>query len=116
MNQRFETFAFLPPLSNAQIEAQAHTLLANGWLATIEFAEQPTHADFYWRQWPLALNQGATRFGADGPQHLSAGQVMAQIDACARRHPYAFVRLSGYNPASRMTEMQFIAKTPQEGQ
>jgi ribulose-bisphosphate carboxylase small chain len=113
MNQRFETFAFLPPLSNAQIEAQAHTLLANGWLATVEFSETPTHADFYWRQWPIM----ATRFSAEGQaQAMSAGQVMSQIDACARRHPYAFVRLSGYNPASRMTEMQFIAKTPQEGQ
>lgn len=113
MTQRFETFAFLPPLSNAQIEAQAHTLLANSWLPAVEFAEGPSHADFYWRQWPI---QG-TRFGPEGQaQPLSAGQLLAQIEACARRHPYAFVRLVGYSPAGRQTEMAFIAKTPQEGQ
>jgi ribulose-bisphosphate carboxylase small chain len=113
MTQRFETFAFLPPLSNTQIEAQAHTLLSNGWVASIEFAETPSHADFFWRQWPLTPN----RFGADGkPLALSAGQLMSQIESCARRHPYAYVRLNGYSPASRMTEMSFIAKTPQEGQ
>ncbi|HEX2858713.1 MAG TPA: ribulose bisphosphate carboxylase small subunit [Alphaproteobacteria bacterium] len=111
--QRFETFAFLPPLSNAQIEAQAHTLIANGWVASIEFSETPTHADFYWRQWPIL----PTRFGAEGqPQALTAGQLMAHVESCARRHPYAFVKLNGYNPVTRLTEMSFIAKTPQEGQ
>lgn len=111
--QRFETFAFLPPLSNAQIEAQLAHLLAQGWVPGLEFAENPNTADFFWRQWPL---QPARLDAAGRPQPLNASQILNQLETCARRHPYAVVRVTGYSPQSRQIEMSFIARTPAEGQ
>jgi ribulose-bisphosphate carboxylase small chain len=111
---RFETFAFLPPLSQTQIEAQAIHALKKGYIPAIEFAENPNSADFYWRAWPIQPAKINANTGR--PEPLSGGQVANQIESCARRHPFAFVRFSAYNPVTRQTEVSFIAKTPQEGQ
>lgn len=110
---RFETYAFLPPLANGQIEAQLNWLITSSWVAGIEFAEGPTSADFFWRQWPLQ----PARYDSYGkPQALTATNILTQLDACQRRHPYAHIRLTGYNPTTGMQEMAFICRTPQEGQ
>ena len=113
MSHRFETFAFLPPLSNAQIEAQLNHLLSQGWVPGLEFCEAPNSADFFWRQWPLQ----PVRIDAGGnAQPLNASQILNQLDTCTRRHPYAHIRLTGYNPQTRQIDMSFIVRTPQEGQ
>ena len=39
----FETFSFLPPLSDAEISKQVQYLLNNGWTPCIEF-EDSAHA------------------------------------------------------------------------
>jgi ribulose-bisphosphate carboxylase small chain len=111
---RFETFSFLPPLSPAQIEAQALFALKQHWKPSIEFAESPSSADFYWRQWPIPPQKINSSTGQ--PEPLTAGHLSQQIEACARRHPYAFVRFSAYSPQQRSVALSFIAKTPQEGQ
>lgn len=114
MTQRFETFATLPPLSNAQIMEQASYLLTEGMVVSIDYAESPSAADFYWQPWPL---DAVIKHDAAGhAKPLSAENITAQLDACANRHPYAFVRLSGYCPRTRNTALSFIAKTPVEGQ
>jgi ribulose-bisphosphate carboxylase small chain len=110
---RFETFTFLPPLSPQQIEAQVLHSLQRKWVPNIEFAENPGTADFYWRQWPIPtvkVNSSTNR--AETP---TAGHIAAQLEACARRHPFAYVRFTAYNPATRQTEASFITRTPQEG-
>lgn len=111
---RFETFAFLPPLSQTQAEAQIHHALKSGWAPFIEYAETPNSADFYWRQWPIAVTKVNATTGK--PEAPTANHLAAQIESCARRNPYAFIRFSAYNPATRQTALSFIAKTPQEGQ
>ena len=109
---RFETFAFLPPLSNQQIEAQITKALNSGWVPHVEYAEQPNSADFFWRIWPLK----PTRIEITGKGQLTSSQILNQIESCARRYPFNFVRFCAYSPQTRMTEMAFICKTPQEGQ
>lgn len=111
---RFETFAFLPPLSQTQVEAQITHALNSSWAPLIEFAENPNSADFYWRQWPITPAKFNATTGK--PEASSAANISAQIDSCARRNPYAFIRFSAYNPHTRQTALSFIAKTPQEGQ
>ncbi|MBI1309584.1 MAG: hypothetical protein GC129_07060 [Proteobacteria bacterium] len=111
---RFETFAFLPPLSPQQVEAQANHILTQGHLPTIEFAENPSSADFYWRSWPIQPGRINSLTGK--PEPLTAAHLTNQLEACARRHPYAFIRLSAYDPKTRQTTLSFITKTPQEGQ
>ena len=114
MNMRFETFAFLPPLSQTQAEAQIQHALTSGWAPFIEYAETPNSADFYWRQWPIVPAKINATTGK--PEAPSATHLAAQIESCARRNPYAFIRFSAYNPNTRQTALSFIAKTPQEGQ
>lgn len=111
---RFETFAFLPPLSQTQMEAQIDHALKSGWAPIIEFAENPNSADFYWRQWPIVPAKINSTTGK--PEAASAAHITNQLDSCARRNPYAFIRFSAYNPVTRQTASAFIAKTPQEGQ
>lgn len=111
---RFETFAFLPPLSQQQIEAQATTLLKSGYIPAIEFTENPSSADFYWRQWPI--QPGRINSTTGKPEPLTATHLANQLESCSRRHPFAFIRLSAYCPTTRQTVMSFITKTPQEGQ
>lgn len=111
---RFETFAFLPPLSQTQAEAQINHALTSGWAPFIEFAETPNSADFYWRQWPITAAKINANTGK--PEANTATHLANQIESCARRNPYAFIRFSAYNPTTRQTALSFIAKTPQEGQ
>jgi len=111
---RFETFSHLPPLSQQQIEAQILNCLRQGMICTIEYSEAPNSADFYWRQWPIPPAKINPATGRAEP--LSASHIAHQIESCARRNPYAFIRFSAYNPQTRGTSLSFIAKTPQEGQ
>lgn len=111
---RFETFSFLPPLSQTQVESQVNHVLKSNWVPMIEYAENPNSADFYWRQWPIVPTKINATTGK--PEGTSAAHITAQIDSCARRNPYAFIRFSAYNPHTRQTALSFIAKTPQEGQ
>ena len=109
---RFETFASLPPFSPQQLEAQATYLLNNQLIPQIEFAENPTSADMFWRLFPIP----AARILPDGsPAPHTASHIINVLETCARRHPYAFVKLTGYNPATSQTQVSFIARTPQEG-
>ncbi len=110
---RFETFAYLPPLSPPQIEAQILHALQRGWHVTLEFAESPSSAEMFWKQWgipPARINSATNQ-----PEPLTAGYLAAQVEACVRRHPYAFVRVNAFNALNQLTELSFIARTPQEG-
>lgn len=113
MSSRFETFSFLPPLSPAQAQAQADDMLAKGYVPMIEYAENPSMVDVYWQLWPVVSPraEAATR---PATQDVNASLLMMQIDACARRHPYAYVRLSGYDRQRRVNAVSFIVKTPME--
>lgn len=111
---RFETFSFLPPLSQAQIEAQIATAMASGAIPAIEFTENPNSADFYWRQWPIPPAKINSLSGR--PEPLSAAHITHQVESCARRHPFSHVRVTAYHPATRQTTLAFIARTPQEGE
>ena len=109
---RFETFATLPPLSPQQLEAQALYILQNNLIPQIEFAENPTSADMFWRMFPIQ----PARIQSDGsPAPTTASHLINVLETCARRHPYAYVKLSAYNPRTSQTQLAFIAKTPQEG-
>ena len=113
MTTRFETFSFLPPLSPTQAQAQAEELLRKNLVPTIEFTESNNTNCAYWQNWPVVAHDVASKRLRAGD--VNASLLMMQIDACARRHPYALVRLNGYNPSTQTTAMSFIVKIPHEG-
>merc|ERR1711966_573095 len=59
-NKMFETFSFLPPLSDAEISKQVQYLLNNGWAPCIEF-EDSAHAytdGHAWANMDTSINAG----------------------------------------------------------
>lgn len=115
MNSRFETFSFLPPLSPGQIQAQAETLLSNDFIPLIEFSESPAPGETYWQAWHIQLTHASPTAGIKTESQLTSGTLLTNIDSCARRHPYAYIRLSGYDKEQQQTAMSFIVHTPNEG-
>ena len=113
MNNRFETFSFLPPLSQAQIQAQARDLLKRRYVPTLEFSENPSSADIYWDIWPIIPPKGQTDHNITA-KDINASLLMMQIEACSNRHPYAHIRLSGYDTNRHKNAVSFIVKTPVE--
>ncbi|MEC9292303.1 MAG: ribulose bisphosphate carboxylase small subunit [Pseudomonadota bacterium] len=101
--RRFETFSFLPPLTSNQVHMQAQNMLAEGQVPMIEFSDAPTPEEVYWKIWPI-------------PEHkeVSASWVMTQVDACSRRFPYSYVKLSGFDPKKKTYGQSFLVKIPLE--
>ncbi|MBI1362754.1 MAG: ribulose bisphosphate carboxylase small subunit [Proteobacteria bacterium] len=104
MNPRFETFSFLPPLSMTDVRKQADYMLDNGFVPVIEFLENPIESDQYWNLWRIPTDEAMT-----------SGWIIKQIELCGRSHPYAHIRLSGYDCKRRMNAHSFIVAVPLEG-
>ena len=87
----FETFSYLPPLSDAEIARQVDYITGNGWTPCLEFAG-PNEAytssvntvrmgavtanyfdNRYWTMWKLPM------FGCSDP-----GQVLREVAACRK--------------------------------
>lgn len=103
MSERFETYAYLAPLTNQQIQAHLEFMLEDNLLPVIEYADSPNGAEIYWHNWPIPVGS-----------KLSVSWLMTQIESCHRRHPYAHIRLSAYNKKQKTITTSFIAKTPLE--
>ena len=101
----FETFSYLPPLTDAEILKQVQYLLKIGASPCVEFAFPDTSyaaaayttgvdssassgysINRYWSMWKLPM-YGAT----------DADQVLAECKKCAKAFPGAFVRLCGFD-------------------
>ncbi len=104
MPTRFETFSFLPPMTTTQVTTHIEHMMAAEYHITIEFAENPSYEDLYWKNWPLPVGPKPT------PQWFAS-----QINTCGRANPYAYIRLCAYDPTSQRTVRSFIVKTPMEG-
>jgi ribulose-bisphosphate carboxylase small chain len=118
-NKYFETFSFLPALSNDAIVKQVDYIVNNGWTPCLEFAD-PEHAyvsnencirfsaassgyqdNRYWTMWKLPM------FGcSDGTQ------VLKEIDACQKAFPNAYVRLVAFDPTRQVQVAGFLVHRP----
>ena len=96
-NRMFETFSFLPPLSDADLTKQVQYLLNNGWTPCLEF-EDPAHAytdghgwsgldssvnanyydNRYWVMWKLPM------YGCN-----NADEVIQEVKACVKAYAAA---------------------------
>merc|ERR1719164_129517 len=97
-NKFFETFSYLPPLTDEEIGRQVGYLIRNGLVPCLEFeASETAYCGFrlgtdtsisscqyenrYWSMWKLPM------FGCTDPS-----QVLGEIAACRRAFPSCFVR------------------------
>ena len=116
----FETFSFLPPLSDQEVARQVQYLLNNGWTPCIEFesaskAYADTHGwcgmdmsvaagyydNRYWVMWKLPM------YGCTNPD-----EVLQEIRACTSAFPDCFIRVAGFDNIKQVQCSSFLAHRP----
>lgn len=98
---RFETFSYLPELTDAQIEAQIRSILDRGLVVAIEHTRHPSAHDHYWTLWKLPL------FAITAP-----ADVLSELEECRREHPDAYIRLNGYDKRRQGQVLAFLVHRP----
>ena len=101
----YETFSYLPPLTEAELRAQIFDLTTRGLIPAIEYAERPEARDSFWRLWKLPM----VRRPAD------PDEVLGELDACSAANPDAHVKLVGYDRVRQGQVVSFIVRRPREG-
>jgi len=98
-----ETFSYLPALSAGQIASQLRSILDRRLVVGIEFTNAPDPHDHYWAMWKLPL------FDVADP-----AAVLAELDACRRANPGAYIKINGYDPVRQGQVVSFVAARPAE--
>jgi ribulose-bisphosphate carboxylase small chain len=98
---RLETFSYLPELSGEQLAQQVRSILGRRLVVGIEYTTAPDPRDHYWTMWKLPL------FDADDP-----AVVLAELDACRRANPGAYIKINGYDAARQGQVVSFVVAQP----
>mmetsp|Transcript_22840 Transcript_22840/g.27616 ORF Transcript_22840/g.27616 Transcript_22840/m.27616 type:complete len:196 (+) Transcript_22840:87-674(+) len=119
-NKFFETFSYLPPLSDEDIAKQVAFMVSKGYTPCLEFAEEEvaltvdhgtsqldsrTFAGYYdnryWTMWKLPM------FGCQDP-----GQVLGEIARCCTAFPNSYVRVCGFDATRQVQTVSFLVQRP----
>jgi len=119
-NKMFETFSFLPPLTDGEITRQVDYIVNNGWTPCLEFADSAnayasSHScermggaakvmyndNRYWTMWKLPM------FGCTDGQ-----QVLREVQNCRRAFPDAYIRLVGFDAVRQVQVTGFLVHRP----
>lgn len=101
MTVRTETFSYLQPLSDEEVADQVAYLLRQGYIPGIEFSERVDPKDTYWNFWKLPFFKQPT-----------VDDVLAELDACRRANPKAYIRLTGYDGKRQSQVLSFVVARP----
>jgi len=85
-SRKFETFSYLPPMTDDQIRKQVEYIVKQGWNPAIEHTEPENAFSYYWYMWKLPL------FG-----ETDVDAILAEAEACHKEHPNNHVRLVGFD-------------------
>jgi ribulose-bisphosphate carboxylase small chain len=85
-SRKFETFSYLPAMSEKQIKEQVAYIVSRGWNPAIEHTEPQNATGSYWYMWKLPM------FGETDVEH-----ILNEAEACHKAHPNNHVRLIGYD-------------------
>jgi len=118
-NKFFETFSFLPPMSDEEVAKQVDYIVNNGFVPCLEFAEQdqayvasgnairlgngePGYYDNrYWSMWKLPM------FGCSDPS-----QVLGEIRACENCFPESYIRIVAFDNVRQVQCAGFLVHRP----
>jgi ribulose-bisphosphate carboxylase small chain len=98
---RYETFSYLPPLSEEEIGKQIHYILDQKLIPAIEFTADPGPRNVFWSMWKLPLFEAET-----------AATVLEEIEACAFAHPDSYIKLNGYDPKRQGQAASLVVRRP----
>lgn len=99
--RRFETFSYLPPLSDRQIAAQIEYMIDQGFHPLIEFNESSNPEEYYWTMWKLPL------FDCNNPQ-----QVLDEVRECRSEYGDCYIRVAGFDNIKQCQTVSFIVHRP----
>ena len=85
-SRKFETFSYLPELTDEQIRTQVGYIVSKGWNPAVEHTEPVNAFSHYWYMWKLPM------FG-----ETDVDVILAEIEACHKAHPDSHVRLLGFD-------------------
>lgn len=85
-SRKFETFSYLPAMSDEQIRAQVQYIVDRGWNPAIEHTEPQNSSGSYWYMWKLPM------FG-----ETDVDRILQEAEAAHKAHPDNHVRLIGYD-------------------
>ncbi len=85
-SRRFETFSYLPEMTDEQIRKQVEYIVKQGWNPAVEHTEPENSFDHYWYMWKLPM------FG-----ETDVDAILNEAEACHKAHPGHHVRLVGYD-------------------
>ena len=85
-SRKFETFSYLPEMSQEQTLRQVQYIVSKGWNPAVEHTEPENAFHHYWYMWKLPM------FG-----ETDVDRILAEAEACHKAHPTHHVRLIGYD-------------------
>ena len=85
-SRKFETFSYLPEMTEEQIRKHVAYVVSKGWTPAVEHCEPENSFGNYWYMWKLPL------FG-----ETDVDRILAEANACHKAHPDNHVRLIGYD-------------------
>jgi ribulose-bisphosphate carboxylase small chain len=119
-NKFFETFSYLPPLSDDDIAKQVDYVIRQGWIPCLEFSNAEGayvkninnvrfqgganccyYDNRYWAMWKLPM------FGCN-----DASQVLAEIQNATKAYPDAYVRLAAFDNVRQVQVAMFLVHRP----
>ncbi len=101
IERRYETFSYLPPLTDSQIAAQIQYTLDQGYIPAVEFTSDPSIEAHYWTLWKLPL------FSARTPQ-----EVLNEVRECRSEYSNAYVRVVAFDNIKQCQVMSFVVQKP----
>nr|ABV04329.1 ribulose-1,5-bisphosphate carboxylase/oxygenase small subunit [Thermoleptolyngbya oregonensis PCC 8501] len=101
--RRYETFSYLPSLTDAQIARQIQYTLDQGYFPCIEFNEDSAAEIHYWTMWKLPL------FNATSPQ-----EVLNEVQQCRSEFPNCYIRVVAFDNIKQCQVMSFIVYKPNQ--
>ena len=85
-SRKYETFSYLPAMSQDEMRKQVEYIVSKGWNPAIEHTEPEHLMDSYWYMWKLPM------FG-----ETDVDVILKEAEACHKANPGNHVRLIGYN-------------------
>ena len=99
--RRYETFSYLPPLTDAQIARQIQYTIENGFIPCVEFNEDSAAETYYWTMWKLPL------FNVTSPQ-----EVLSEVQQCRSEYGNCYIRVVAFDNVKQCQVMSFIVHKP----
>ena len=119
LSRFFETFSYLPPLTDDQIAKQIDYIVGNGWTPCLEFADAD-HA--------YVTSESSIRFGTVSSNYADnrywtlyklpmfgctdASQVLKEIANAVKSFPDSYVRVAAFDSEKQVQVVSFLVHRP----